>query len=94
VRERGTIDLATAIRTMTSLPATVFGLKDRGQIRPGAFADLLIFDPAQVNDAATYQDPHRLAEGFPDILVNGKWARRDNQFTTTNAGRVVVPQRQ
>jgi hypothetical protein len=47
-----------------------------------------------VNDAATYQDPHRLAEGFPDILVNGKWARRDNQFTTTLAGRVVVPQRQ
>jgi N-acyl-D-aspartate/D-glutamate deacylase len=93
VRERGTIDLAAAIRTMTSLPATVFGLKDRGQIRPGAFADVLIFDPAQVNDAATYQDPHRLAEGFPDILVNGKWARRDNRFTTTLGGRIVVPER-
>jgi len=93
VRERGTIDLATAIRTMTSLPATVFGLKDRGQIRAGAFADLLIFDLAQVNDAATYQDPHRLAEGFTDILVNGQWARRDNQFTTALAGRVVAPDR-
>ena len=78
---------------MTSLPATVFELKDRGQIRPGAFADLLIFDLAQVNDAATYQDPHRLAEGFADILVNGRWVRRDNQFTTTLAGRVVVPER-
>lgn len=93
VRERGAIDLATAIRTMTLLPATIFGLKDRGQIRPGAFADLLIFDLARVNDAATYQDPHRLAEGFTDILVNGQWARRDNQFSTTLAGRVVRPER-
>jgi N-acyl-D-aspartate/D-glutamate deacylase len=93
VRERGAIDLPAAIRTMTSLPATVFGLKDRGQIRPGAFADLLIFDLSQVDDAATYQDPHRLAEGFTDILVNGQWARRDNQFTTTLSGRVIVPER-
>jgi len=93
VRERGAIDLPTAIRTMTTLPATVFGLKDRGQIRAGAIADLLIFDPAQVNDAATYQDPHKLAEGFTDIIVNGRWARRDNKFTTTLAGRVVVPAR-
>lgn len=93
VRERGTLGLADAIRTMTSLPATVFGLKDRGQIRAGAFADVVIFDLAQVNDAATYQDPHQLAEGFTDILVNGRWARRDGQFTTTLAGRVVTPDR-
>jgi N-acyl-D-amino-acid deacylase len=93
VRERAAVDLASAIRTMTSLPATVFGLKDRGQIRAGAIADLLIFDPAQVNDAATYENPHQLAEGFTDILVNGQWARRDNQFTTTLAGRVVAPER-
>jgi N-acyl-D-amino-acid deacylase len=93
VRERGAIDLPTAVRTMTSLPATVFGLKDRGQIRPGAMADLLIFDPARVDDAATYENPHQLAEGFTDILVNGQWARRDNTFTPTLAGRVVVPDR-
>jgi N-acyl-D-amino-acid deacylase len=93
VRERGALDLATAIRTMTTLPATVFGLKDRGQIRTGAVADLLIFDLAQVNDADTYEDPHRLAEGFTDILVNGRWARRDNAFTATLAGQVVAPNR-
>ena len=93
VRERSTIDIATAIRTMTSLPATVFGLKDRGQIRAGAFADLLIFDLAQVNDAATYQDPHRFAEGFTDILVNGQWARRDAAFTPALPGRVLRPER-
>jgi N-acyl-D-amino-acid deacylase len=56
-------------------------------------ADLLIFDPARVDDAATYENPHQLAEGFADILVNGQWARRDNQFTSTLAGRVVVPDR-
>jgi N-acyl-D-aspartate/D-glutamate deacylase len=93
VRERGTLDLAAAIRTMTSMPATIFGLKDRGQIRSGAFADLLIFDLAQVNDAATYEDPHQLAEGFTDILVNGQWARRENRFSTTLAGRVLAPER-
>ena len=93
VRERGTLGIAEAIRSMTSLPATVFGLKDRGQIRPGAHADLLIFDLARVDDVATYQDPHQLAAGFDDIIVNGRWARRDRQFTPTLAGRVVVPER-
>jgi N-acyl-D-amino-acid deacylase len=93
VRERGTIDLATAIRTMTTMPAAVFGLKDRGHIRPGAFADILIFDLDQVRDTATYQDPHQFAEGFADILVNGQWARRNNQFTSTLAGRVLPPDR-
>jgi N-acyl-D-aspartate/D-glutamate deacylase len=94
VSERGAISLPDAIRSMTSLPATIFGLKDRGQIRAGAFADLLIFDLAAVNDAATYQEPHQLAEGMTDILVNGRWARRNGAFTTTLAGRVVVPVRQ
>lgn len=93
VRERGAIDLAHAVRTMTSLPAAVFGLKDRGQLRVGAVADVLIFDLAAVDDVATYQEPHQLAAGMTDILVNGQWARRDGTFTTTLAGRVVVPDR-
>ena len=93
VLERGAIRPADAIRTMTSLPATLFGLKDRGQMRAGALADVLIFDLAKVNDAATYQEPHQLAEGMTEIIVNGRWARRNGQFTTTLAGRVVVPER-
>lgn len=93
VRERDTLDLASAVRTMTSLPATVFGLKDRGQLRAGAFADILVFDLAQVDDVATYEDPHQLAKGFDDILVNGQWARRNGQFTSALAGHVVVPER-
>lgn len=93
VRERGTIDIADAIRSMTSLPATVFGLKDRGQLRPGAFADILIFDLDKVNDAATYQDPHQLAEGMDDIIVNGELARRNGTFASGLSGRVLAPER-
>jgi N-acyl-D-amino-acid deacylase len=93
VAERHAIDIAQAIRSMTTLPATVYGLKDRGQLRPGAFADVLIFDLAKVNDAATYDKPHQLSEGFDDIIVNGELARRNGRFTTALAGRVLRPER-
>jgi N-acyl-D-aspartate/D-glutamate deacylase len=93
VRERGVIDLPFAVRSMTSLPAQVFALKDRGVVRPGAFADLLIFDPAAVNDAATYQEPHQLAQGMTHILVNGAIVRENGTFTATLPGRVLSPDR-
>ena len=93
VVERGSVDMPTAIRSMTTLPATVFGLKDRGQLRPGAFADVLVFDLARVNDAATYEDPHRIAEGIDEIIVNGVAARRNGAFTGALAGRVLRPER-
>jgi N-acyl-D-amino-acid deacylase len=93
VRERGTVDLPFAIRSMTSLPAQVFGMTDRGQIRAGAIADLVIFDPAKVQDTATYQEPHQLAEGMTHILVNGVLVRENNAFTTSLPGRVLSPER-
>jgi N-acyl-D-amino-acid deacylase len=93
VRERGTVTLEAAVRSMTTLPASVFGMKDRGQLRPGAFADVLIFDLATINDAATYEEPHQLAEGIDDIIVNGEVARREGAFTTALAGRVLRPER-
>jgi N-acyl-D-amino-acid deacylase len=93
VRDRGVVDLAFAVRSMTSLPAQVFALKDRGQIRPGAFADVLVFDPAKVNDAATYQDPHQLADGMTHIVVNGALVREHGKFTGELPGRVLVPER-
>jgi N-acyl-D-amino-acid deacylase len=93
VKERNVVDLPFAIRSMTSLPAQVFALKDRGQIRPGAFADILIFDPAKVNDAATYLDPHQLAEGMTHVLVNGELVRDTSKFTTALPGRVVTSER-
>ena len=94
VSERGTVTIEAAVRSMTTLPAAVFGMKDRGQLRPGAFADVLIFDLAKINDAATYEEPHQLAAGMHDIIVNGEVARRDGKFTTALAGRVLRPERQ
>ena len=93
VRGRNIIDITAAVRSMTTLPATVFGLKDRGQLRAGAFADVLIFDLAKVNDAATYDQPHQLSEGFDDIIVNGELARRSGRFTPALPGRVLRPER-
>jgi N-acyl-D-amino-acid deacylase len=92
VRERQVISLDHAIRTMTSLPAQVFGLSGRGEVREGAFADVVVFDPAKVADRATYQKPHELADGMDWVVVNGQIARRDGAFTGTRAGRVLRKQ--
>jgi N-acyl-D-amino-acid deacylase len=94
VRERRLIDLPFAIRSMTHLPASVFGLKDRGQLRPGAWADIVIFDPDAVGDTATYTDPHRLAQGIDTILVNGVLVRDEGRFTRALPGQIVSPERQ
>ena len=93
VAERGVVDLPFAIRSMTSLPASVFGMKDRGVIRPGAFADIVIFDPAKVRDTATYQEPHRTAEGIQYAIVNGVIVRDAGTFTGKLPGKVIVPER-
>ncbi|HET9262174.1 MAG TPA: D-aminoacylase [Vicinamibacterales bacterium] len=89
VREREVMSLEFAIRSMTTLPATVFGLKDRGVIREGAFADLAIFDPARVRDRATYTDPHQLAEGMSWVLVNGVPVVADGKFGTALPGKIL-----
>ena len=89
VRERQVIDLETAIRSMTSLPAAVFGMNDRGAIREGAMADIAVFDPARVRDRATYAEPHHLAEGMDYVLVNGVLVLREGQFTSALPGRVL-----
>lgn len=93
VNERNVIDLAFAVRSMTSLPATVYGMKDRGVLRPGAWADILVFDPARVRDAATYTNPHQLAEGMEYVLVNGAIEKDGGNFTGTLGGKVVTPER-
>ena len=89
VRERGVLTLEQAVRGMTSLPAQVFGFVDRGVLRPGAFADVVIFDPARVVEKATYQSPHQIAEGMDWVLVNGQIAKREGEYTGTRAGRVL-----
>ena len=89
VRERGVLALDDAVRKMTSLPASVFGIEGRGEVREGAFADLVVFDPAKVTDRATYQNPHALAEGMDWVIVNGVVARKDGEFTGARGGKVL-----
>jgi N-acyl-D-amino-acid deacylase len=80
---------AEAVRKMTSLPAQKFGLWDRGLIRPGLAADLVVFDAATVLDRATYEDPEQAPIGLPHVIVNGTFAVRDGQYTGARAGRVL-----
>jgi N-acyl-D-aspartate/D-glutamate deacylase len=91
VLERGTLGLAAAVRSMTSLAAAVFNLEDRGLLIPGAWADLVVFDLARLRDRATYSDPHQLAEGVVHLVVNGKLAIHDGRFTGALSGKVLQP---
>lgn len=86
-RDEGLLSLEDAIRKMTSLPADRFGLAGRGRIEPGAFADLLVFDPDRVLDRATYEAPHEFAEGIDLVVVNGRvaWDGRPGE----RAGRAL-----
>jgi N-acyl-D-aspartate/D-glutamate deacylase len=89
VNELGVVSLEDAIRSMTSLPATVFGMPDRGVLRVGAVADIAVFDLAAVRDVATYTDPHHYSEGMVHVLVNGVPTIQDGDFTDRRAGRVL-----
>jgi N-acyl-D-aspartate/D-glutamate deacylase len=89
VMEEGVVDLGMAIRSMTALPAAVFRMRDRGQIRPGAVADIVVFDLARVRDRATYSEPHQLAEGMVHVLVNGKLAMDSERLTNARSGAVL-----
>jgi N-acyl-D-amino-acid deacylase len=86
-RELKLLRLEEAVRRMTSLPATTFRLKDRGQVREGHWADLVIFDPVKVQDQATFEEPHRYATGFTAVLVNGVVVVREDEHTGARPGR-------
>jgi N-acyl-D-amino-acid deacylase len=89
VRERGVISLEDAVRKMTSLAAHNVGLSGRGEIRPGAAADLVLFDPATVVDRATTRDPHALAVGIETVWVNGAVVYEKGAATARRPGRVL-----
>lgn len=89
VRERGTLSLEEAVRKMSSLPAQRLGLFDRGVLRPGMRADLVVFDPATVSDRATFEDPHRYAEAFSLVVVNGEVVLDGEGVTAARPGRVL-----
>ncbi len=89
VLDEQVVDLASALRSMTSLPAQVFRIPHRGAIRPGAYADLVVFDLENLRDRATFEDPIQLAEGMIHVFVNGRAAISDGQFTGSLDGRVL-----
>ncbi len=89
VREERVLDLPTAIHRMTGMPAAKFQLVDRGVIRPGAFADLVVFDPARIDDVATYDEPRRAPAGIRAVYVNGSTVARDGRHTGARPGRAL-----
>lgn len=89
VREEHVVSLAEAIRRLTSYPADNLGLRDRGRIAPGHFADIVVFDPATIEDHATFAEPQQLATGVEHVFVNGVQVLADGQHTGATPGRVV-----
>ncbi len=89
VREDHALTVEEAVRKMTSLPADNLSLKDRGRLKAGAFADVVVFDPATIQDHATFDKPHQLATGVSQVLVNGKFALQDGKATGAASGRAV-----
>jgi N-acyl-D-amino-acid deacylase len=90
-REQRVLSLAQAVHKMTGLPARRLGLRDRGVIRVGARADLVIFDSRRVADRATYEDPHRYPTGIEHVLVSGRFVIKDGEHTGSMPGRVLTP---
>ena len=89
VRDEKLVPLPEAIRRLTSLPAANLGLKDRGTLAVGAFADVVAFDPAAIADKATYEQPHQYAVGMRHVVVNGVPVLREGEHTGATPGRAL-----
>jgi N-acyl-D-amino-acid deacylase len=87
VREEKLLTLEEAIRKMTSRPAARVGLQDRGLLRPGMAADVTVFDPATIRDAATFEDPNHYSVGVKFVSVNGTLVVADGRITPARPGR-------
>jgi N-acyl-D-amino-acid deacylase len=89
VRDEHATTLADAVRRLTALPAANLGLARRGRLSPGGFADVVVFDPATIQDHATFGQPHQYATGVRDVFVNGQQVLRNGEHTGAKPGRVV-----
>jgi N-acyl-D-amino-acid deacylase len=89
VREGKLMTVTEAVRKMTSLPASNLGIASRGLLRPGYFADIAVFDPATIQDHATFERPRQLATGVSEVFVNGVQVVHNGQHTGAKPGRVV-----
>ena len=90
VREKKILGLEDAIRRMTSLPAQKFGLANRGLLRPGMKADVLVFDPARVQERSTFEKPHAYSAGMDYVLVNGQLTLAAGQHTQARKGEIIL----
>jgi N-acyl-D-amino-acid deacylase len=90
-RDERVLSLAEAVHKMTGLPARRLGLRDRGEIRVGAKADLVVFDAKRIADQATFEDPHRYPVGIEQVLVNGRFVIKDGEHTGSLPGKVLTP---
>lgn len=93
VRDLGLLRVEEAVRRMTSLPASSFRLKDRGLLKEGNWADIVVFDPSTVQDHADFTAPHQYATGFRYVLVNGEVTVENDEHTESRAGRILRHQR-
>jgi N-acyl-D-amino-acid deacylase len=91
VRDEHVISLAEGVRRLTSLPAENLGLTERGLLKPGWFADVVVFDPATIGAPATYEKPMQFATGVAHVFINGTQVLKDGEHTGAKPGRVVVP---
>ncbi len=89
VRDEKIISLEEAVRRLTSLSADNLRIRDRGRLKPGHFADVVIFDPETIQDHATFENPHQYATGMVHVFVNGEQVLRDGEHTGAKPGRVV-----
>ncbi len=89
VRDEKVIPLEEAIRRLTRLPATNLSIRKRGTISPGYYADVVVFDPAKIQDHATFENPHQYATGMQHVFVNGVQVLKDGEHTNARPGRVV-----
>ena len=89
VRELGLLRLEDAVRKMTSMNASKLGIEDRGLLRPGAFADVVVFDPEHIIDKATYSDPFQYSEGVAYVVVNGKVVLEEGKHTGERPGKAL-----
>ena len=89
VREDGILTLPEAVRRMTSLPARVFGMQDRGVIQVGSWADLVLFDPAEIQDLATYDAPKTEPAGIALVVINGEIGFHDGQHRKAGSGKML-----
>ena len=91
VRERGWMPLEAAVHKMTAVPATKFGFTDRGVLRPGLAADIVVFDPATIQDNGTLERPAQYPSGISYVFVNGAVTVEQGEHTGARSGQVLRP---